>query len=315
MSKTGIFFILFFSLLLPPQEIEKRTLAFEGLERTFLVRLPLGYDETTPAPLVLAFHDLGGSAEQFMGYLLAFNQAADRDHVILVYPDGFSRGGPRSWNAYHCCGDAFAEQVNDVGFVRLLIEYLQSLHNIDQDRIFALGSSNGGMFSHRLAAELPDKFAALADMSGCIGGIPAPGAAVEMPTCPKERVSIMMVHGFRDPFVPFAENWQTSTRVRKDIPFRAGADFWKNGLRYTKNVSCTIGDEYEMQVFKPERELARRPRTLQTLVFFKYTHHLGPAHLPFALNLIWEFFQGNPRKLECDSGKDENRSRPDAEGK
>jgi poly(3-hydroxybutyrate) depolymerase len=300
MYKLLILCLAIFALPLRSQEFEKKTIFFEGIERTFLISMPVNYGEKKTASLILAFHGHGGNSEMFSPNLFALNQLANQNNTIMVYPDGSKHDNIQSWNAYHCCGSALAKQINDVGFVDYLIEYLQSLHNIDQKRIFAIGSSNGGMLCHRLAAEFPDRFAAIVVMSGCIGGIPYPNATVRMPTCPAEKISLMMVHGAKDPIVLFNEDWATSTRKRKDISFQDGADFWKNGFQYTKNVSRTYEKEYAMMVFKPEEELELWPRTLQTLVYFETGHQMNAEDLPFILNTVWDFFQKNPKKIEIE---------------
>ena len=71
-----------------------------------------------------------------------------------------------TWNAWNCCGYALKNGIDDVDFIRALIEGLQKRYAIDSKRMFATGLSNGAMMSYRLACELSDKIAAIAPVAG-----------------------------------------------------------------------------------------------------------------------------------------------------
>ena len=74
-----------------------------------------------------------------------------------------------TWNAGICCGRARDENVDDVGFVREIVKQLKTQLNVDPNRIFANGMSNGGMMSYRLACEMADTFRAIAAVAGTDG--------------------------------------------------------------------------------------------------------------------------------------------------
>src|SRR3972149_6035846 len=90
---------------------------------------------------------------------------------------------PRS-NGGHCCGEAAKNNVDDVGFVRALIDELATLINIDPGRVYATGFSNGAIMVYRLACELSDRIAAIGpvaatqildDQEACHPGRSVPG--------------------------------------------------------------------------------------------------------------------------------------------
>ena len=81
---------------------------------------------------------------------------ADREHFIAVYPNGTGRGRFLVWNAGTCCGRAPLQGIDDVGFVRAMIDDLAKRTPIDRTRIYATGLSNGAMMTYRIAAEAPD---------------------------------------------------------------------------------------------------------------------------------------------------------------
>lgn len=158
-------------------------------ERHYIVHVP-------PAPganpaLILNFHGGGGNARAHQEYV-RMDALADREGFIAVYPDG---NGPLrerflTWNAGSCCGMAAATQVDDVAFVRALLEDLAPRQPYDPARVYATGLSNGAMMSYRLAAELSDRIAAVA---------PIAGSVVVLRFAPARPVPVMHVHSVDDP--------------------------------------------------------------------------------------------------------------------
>ncbi len=145
-------------------------LAFQGLERKVLVHVPAGYKAAAPTPLVIALHGGGGHAEVMANeerYGLVGK--AECEGFVVVFPNGYSQlrsARFATWNAGRCCGDARDHNVDDVGYIRALVNHLKARVNVDASRVFATGMSNGGMVSHRLACEAADVFRAVASVAG-----------------------------------------------------------------------------------------------------------------------------------------------------
>ena len=53
-----------------------------------------------------------------------WNEKADKEGFLVAYPNG--TGAIQTWNAMHGCGSAFKSSVDDVGFVKALIEDLNA---------------------------------------------------------------------------------------------------------------------------------------------------------------------------------------------
>ena len=125
------------------------------------------------------------------------NQMADQGQFIAAYPEGASwlETPWRSWNAGQCCGYAMHRGVDDVEFIRRLIDELIARHAVDPQRVYVTGVSNGGMMAHRLGCELSDRIAAIAPIAGSLG-------VACHPTSP---VSVMIVHGTNDRHVPYED--------------------------------------------------------------------------------------------------------------
>jgi polyhydroxybutyrate depolymerase len=139
-----------------------RQLAIDGVQRSFLVHVPPGYDGTTRVPVVFDFHGLGGNSNQQKN-LSRWDDVADANGFISVYPQGIDN----AWNAGLCCGDGG----DDVPFVRAIISDLASNACIDNRRVFSSGCSNGGGMSYKLACEAADVIAAVAPVDfDCVDG-------------------------------------------------------------------------------------------------------------------------------------------------
>ncbi len=161
-----------------------------ALKRSYLVHVPPQAAADKPLPLVLNFHGGGGNAANEKSYS-RMDEAADRDGYVVVYPNGTGGIGDRllTWNAGTCCGWAAANRVDDVGFVVALLDDLARRMPYDRTRVYATGLSNGSMMAYRLAAEAPERIAAVA---GVAGSMTLPGFAPKLP------VPVMHIHSIDD---------------------------------------------------------------------------------------------------------------------
>ncbi|HKS22412.1 MAG TPA: PHB depolymerase family esterase [Thermoanaerobaculia bacterium] len=155
-------------------------------ERAYIVHVPPGAG-MRPLPLVINLHGGGGNAENQQRYS-GMDRVADREHFIVVYPDGTGRlKRMLVWNAGTCCGNSTAD---DVGFIRAVVDDVAKRVPIDRRRVYATGMSNGAMMSYRLAAEASDLVAAIAPVAGAM--------SVER-FHPAKPVSILHIHSVDDP--------------------------------------------------------------------------------------------------------------------
>ena len=155
--------------------------------REYLYLVPESYDGLHPHGLVFAFHGGGGTGESFRG--VGLEAAAGEHHSVIVYPES----AVGRWNDGR--GTAAAD-VDDVAFVRALLDLLEEELLIDQERIFATGASNGGMFSHRLACEV-DRIVAVAPV---IAALPS---TVKETCAPAGPLSVLAIQGTEDEFITF----------------------------------------------------------------------------------------------------------------
>lgn len=163
-----------------------------GLERTYLVRLPPSYEASRRWPLVLALHGGGGRGRD-MERLTHLGEIADRRGFVVVYPDGYWR----RWADGRGTTPPERAGVDDVAFVAALLDELGRSLAIDPARVYATGISNGGFFANRLACELAGRIAAVAAVAATIG------ESLAARCRPSRPVPVLIIHGARDPLVPW----------------------------------------------------------------------------------------------------------------
>jgi polyhydroxybutyrate depolymerase len=176
--------------------------------------------------LVLGLHAGGSGLGGFIS-ITRIEDRARRDGFIAVFPNGLNFvEGSASWNAMHCCGAAHPQNVDDVGFIRALIDQLRRDLAVDSRRIFATGMSNGAMLAHRLAAELSDLIAGIGPVCGTIGGQEDVYASVKRPTTPARAVPVIAFNGLRDTAVPYAGGAGSDGDGRLDLSVAESMAFW-----------------------------------------------------------------------------------------
>ena len=157
MNKIIIFFITFFLFAGVKPEIspKKYLINFDGKTREYYVSLP--EDTSKPVPIIINFHGFLSHAMDQQGFSQMDNYA-HRNGMGVIYPEGVKK----SWNV----GKAILNDENDIGFVNALIDSVSSNYNIDSNRIYACGFSNGGTFSYELMCGLSNKIAAFGSVGG-----------------------------------------------------------------------------------------------------------------------------------------------------
>jgi polyhydroxybutyrate depolymerase len=183
---------------------QQMSVQVNGVERHYLLHIPGGEGGDESLPVVMMFHGGGGSAQNAV-WETGWARKADDEKFLAVFPDGTPpdpsrpasfRGNPQTWNDGSQRGvGATTLDVDDIGFVRRIIEDLSSRYNIDKSRIYATGFSNGASMTFRVGRELSSMFAAIAPVSGADWLL---GQTITRP------VSLLYVTGTSDPLNPFA---------------------------------------------------------------------------------------------------------------
>ena len=162
-----------------------------GLERTYRLHVPRSYDPTRPTPLMISMHGAGMWAAAQMD-ITRWNEVADEQGLIVVYPSGARGAGPRVWRA----GQGGVTS-RDVQFISDLIDTLKASYNIDPARIYADGLSNGGGMAFLLSCTLSDRIAAV--------GMVGPALFLPWGGCEDigRPVPMILFHGTEERFAPY----------------------------------------------------------------------------------------------------------------
>jgi polyhydroxybutyrate depolymerase len=168
----------------------------DGTERHAIVFAPS--KASGSAPLVLAFHGHGDSADNYVG--VDFQKVWPE--AVVAYFDGLpARDGLSGWQT-----EPGMDGDRDLKMVDVALVSLKKTYKIDDARIYASGFSNGGHFTYLLWAQRPNVFAAY----GVVAGRIRPTA---VPVQPKP---LLHIGGKNDHQVAFADQtaaMETSRRI------------------------------------------------------------------------------------------------------
>jgi len=195
--KNLLLFILFFSVFIRAAESQTTvtdSMMSGGIMRHYHVYLPTNYASGSSRPLIIYLHGYSSNATTEQIYT-NFMAVADTAGFLVVYPEGtVDSHGYQFWNA----GIPGLPGVpDDVAFLSSLIDKLHNEYNINLNRVYSTGLSNGGYMCYRLAWKLSDRIAAIASVSG---SMPPLDFAICLPPRP---IPIMEIHGTADTIVSY----------------------------------------------------------------------------------------------------------------
>ncbi|WP_330285655.1 ricin-type beta-trefoil lectin domain protein [Streptomyces sp. NBC_00576] len=168
------------------------TIQSGGQTRSYILRVPAGYDNNHPYRLFFGFHWRGGTANDVDsggsdGYNWSYyglRRLADNanNSTIFVAPQGNGNGWANPGG-------------QDVAFVDAMVSQIEAGLCVDTTQLFAAGFSYGGGMSYALACSRATVFRAVAaysgaNLSGCNGGT--------------QPIAYMGLHGLRDNVLPMS---------------------------------------------------------------------------------------------------------------
>lgn len=208
-------------------KVETGNLQIEGRSRRFDYYRPATLKPGLP--LILMLHGSRSSGEHFRRlWRYRFEELADRHGFITLYPDGV--GG--HWNdcRKNVSDQAHQENVADTRFLLALLDEFVENHDIDPDRIFVVGFSNGGHMVYRLGLEAGSRFEALGVVSA---NFPEPSNQNCVLEPVRSRVPrLLIMNGDADPVNPFGGGKVTLFGQDKGavLSSEASASFWAERL-------------------------------------------------------------------------------------
>jgi polyhydroxybutyrate depolymerase len=178
----------------------RRTLAVSGEgSRVYWIYTP-NFLSVGPHPTIVSMHGGGGSA-MIQASMTRLNALAAQQGIYIVYLEG--TGAIQTFNAGGCCGSAQSQNIDDVLYVSGVLDDAAANYPIDPARTFASGFSNGAMMSHRLACALPNRFTAIAAISG--GSAEFDNDGNQYFVCnPQRPIPILHIHALNDRNYPYS---------------------------------------------------------------------------------------------------------------
>jgi len=187
---------ILFLLILPffafSQQTINDSIIHNNIYRTFIVYIPSIYNNSnTSVPLLFNLHGRNGTSNIAM-WNADFRDIADTANFIIVHPQALQNSnGETQWNYGHT-------NIDDIGFLNSLYTYLTAIYDIDIDRVYSAGMSNGAAMSYRLACDMSDKIAAIASVTGAM-------TSFQFQSCnPIHPTPILQIHGTNDTMVNFS---------------------------------------------------------------------------------------------------------------
>jgi polyhydroxybutyrate depolymerase len=146
----------------PAAELQPRSWQIDGVTREALVSIPADAAPAAGWPVVFAFHGHGGTMRQASR---SFPIHLVWPDAIVIYPQGLPTPSPLvdregRWPGWQAMAGAQGDR--DLKFFDVMLADLRAEMRIDDNRIYATGHSNGGLFTYLLWAERGDHFAAFA---------------------------------------------------------------------------------------------------------------------------------------------------------
>lgn len=202
------------------------------LKRSYRLYIPSSYQAGKPMPLLVALHGGLGTGKN-MQDVSGFDRVADARGVIVAYPDGLTR----AWNAGTCCAKPMENGVNDVLFMKNLVEDVKKKAAVDAARVYGAGFSNGAMLVHRVACEAPGTFTAIAAVAG----------GIMVKDCkPGRGTPALLIQGRADPRIPwdggeFEGNFRPSMKdIVANLKTRNGCSAEEVVVERNEVVTCTM---------------------------------------------------------------------------
>jgi gluconolactonase len=284
----------------------KLNITSAGFERVVHVHVPKGYKLDTRPALVLMLHGAGGNGAGVLekdGWIAK----ADKEGFIAVAPDGLPaqpkspadfKTNPALWNSGQLKRGSPRAAIDDVAFIRQLLDDLKEKLPHDENRVFCTGHSNGGGMTFRLATELSERFKAVGMVAGLM--------AMENPM-PNRPLPTLFILGTKDPLMPVQGGevklpWGTGKKPPVAEPLAA----WAKALGCEPEPK-TLSDKDGLKMV--EYLSKRNGPTLKVLYIEGHGHQwpgaakgslpesmIGPITNKLnATDTIWEFFKASSK--------------------
>ncbi|MFH2142878.1 MAG: alpha/beta fold hydrolase [Bacteroidota bacterium] len=252
----SIIFLLLVNCMCFPQTV--KTIQHGGLTRDYIEYVPSIYNGSEPVPILICLHGLGDNMSNFTS--IGMHDVADTANFIVITPQAlmatvYTYQVGTAWNSgVSYSGIVLNQNIDDMGFIRALIDTTMILYHIDTNRIYVTGFSMGGFMCNRLACEMNDVFAAIASVSGTLGNTIVCNPPAPIPVC--------HFHGTADGTVSYTGNqygndaevlveyWRNYNNCDSIPVIDSMPDIVSDGLQFVKFTYANGDDNSEVLFYK-----------------------------------------------------------------
>jgi len=226
---------------------------------SYTVYRPPGLSSSKPVPLVISF-----AGQAFVDGKAIAAEAGKAGYVVMYPTLPEIHGVP--WSA------SWKQRAAELS---TMLDTVEAQQNIDPQRVFATGTSRGGVASYQMACDLSNRIAAIASVAASL---------IEQTCVPAQPVSVLEIHGLADTAVPFNGNSvfppvpATISHWRSVNRCGAASSTRSQGRVTTQTWQCAAGTEVG----------------LTTIQGLGHGWPLDVAGFDPAAT-IWAFFQSHPR--------------------
>ena len=241
-----------------------QTIGGVNIDRPVIIQTPDIIDLNKNYPVVFAFHGRGGTNTNWVNKLKNFTSNGD---FIGIYPQGYLK----SWNL-----GSEPSSADDVEFVDLIIKELKNYKNLNFNKLYAIGTSNGSGMVNKLGI-YTSHFKAIAPVVSQL--------MVSMPILENTKsISVFQINGAADSVIPINGGPGPGTHIFIDA--LKSAELWAQKFECSSSPSfSTIGND-SLYVFKNCSD----DKEIRYLRIEKGQHNIQRSYPNLYID-IWEFFK------------------------
>ncbi|WP_018618627.1 alpha/beta hydrolase family esterase [Spirosoma luteum] len=181
------------------------------------------------ASLIFILHGSGGTGVQNRPGAKKLEDVAPAENLLLVYPDGYKK----YWNECRKSSPAEANTINidEDAFFAAMIDYFKKQYQIEEKKVFVVGTSGGGHMAYKLALTMPERFRAI---TAIIANLPDTNNL----DCPEKRVAlpVLIINGTADNINPY-DGGEVKLGPQMNLGFVRSTDrtfrYWSTLAGYT----------------------------------------------------------------------------------
>ena len=188
-----------------------RTITVDGLNRQYLIYLPVNFTEAENMPVMMWHHGGGGTADGGL-FEADFRSLANSERFIAVYAQAYPDvlESCTCWGYEEPGGYTNGNYEIDLAYTSAMIDDLVATYNADRNRIYAGGYSMGGSYVWDLACAKSDEIAAIAPVAASCYPWTFDACDSAAP------IGICHILGTNDFYAPYDGGWVPSAQAQYD---------------------------------------------------------------------------------------------------